>query len=116
MTRAASLALLALVCWTGCVPDVGRSELGGRDLYQLLLDAEDSRPVGSEALALLLDATELDDPFLRRTAVRALGRLERPSLASSLTRHLADTDVEVRAAAAEAVAQSVHGEDGAEVL
>jgi peptidyl-prolyl cis-trans isomerase B (cyclophilin B) len=116
VTRAASLALLALVCWTGCVPDVGRSELGGRDLYQLLLDAEDSRPVGSEALALLLDATELDDPFLRRTAVRALGRLERPSLASSLTRHLADTDVEVRAAAAEAVAQSVHGEDGAEVL
>jgi cyclophilin family peptidyl-prolyl cis-trans isomerase/HEAT repeat protein len=80
------------------------------------VDAEDSRPASGPALATLVDALELDDPFLRRVAVRALGRLESPALSATIAAHLADPEPDVRGGAAEALAQSVHGQDGSAVL
>lgn len=115
MTRASALALIALSCWTGCVPDRGRPE-PSRDVYRLVSDAEDARTPSLDPTSPLLVAASSDDPFLRRVAVRALGRLERPALAVAIEAHLDDEDASVRAAAAEALAQSVHGQDGAPVL
>lgn len=115
MKRAGALALLAISWGTACVPDAGRP-VRTAETYGVILDAEDRRPANGDALGTLLDATELEDAFLRRTAVRALGRLENPQLSATIVRHLADPESEVRGAAAEAAAQSVHGEDGAAVL
>jgi len=113
--RAGMLALLAIVSAAACVPDAGRPDRFEQP-YRLILDAEDARPTGGDSLARLLDGLESDDPFLRRTAVRALGRLENPELSATIVRRLGDTDPSVRSAAAEALAQSVHGRDGAGVL
>jgi cyclophilin family peptidyl-prolyl cis-trans isomerase/HEAT repeat protein len=111
--RAATLALLAAI--SACVPDPGRPDRTS-EVYRAIVDAEDARPADGRSLDTLLDAADLEDPFLRRTAVRTLGRLEKPDLSASIVRHLVDPDPEVRATAAEALAQSVHRRDGGAVL
>ncbi|MEX1182795.1 MAG: peptidylprolyl isomerase [Gemmatimonadota bacterium] len=78
--------------------------------WQAVLAAEDARAPGDRELYVLLRATRSTEAELRRMAVRALGRLERPALLSELAPLLQDADVGVRAQAAQAVAQSVHGE------
>jgi len=119
VTRAFALVLLVGLTWSGCVPDPGRqarSSTVQNDERRALLDAEDARPQGGDALQLLVDAANSEDAGDRRIAVRALGRLERPDLSEVIERHLSDPDPPVREAAAEALAQSVHGSDGARVL
>lgn len=118
MTRFRWLFVLACITWSGCVPDPGRraTHTESRDVYQQLLDAEDARPADGDVLTLLLDAATSEDPYLRRIAVRALGRLEDPELAATIVPHLEDVNAAVRATAATALAQSVHGEDGSWVL
>ena len=118
MIRSGTLALLVVVMGGGCVPDGGRP--GRPDptaaTYLRVLDAEDARPAGGADLETLTAATADADARIRRTAVRALGRLQSPALTTEIARHLADTDPSVRAAAAEALAQAVHGTDGTPVL
>lgn len=109
------LALLALILAAACVPDAGRPDRTG-GTYREIVDAEDARPSGGPALTTLLDALELDNAFMRRTAVRALGRLENPGLSDSIAPLLEDPVAAVRGAAAEALAQSVHRGDGGAVL
>jgi len=109
------LSLLAVLGSASCVPDTGPSGRGA-DGYRVLLDAEDARPSDGPGRATLLEAAEHDDPFLRRIAVRALGRLEDPALAPAIEARLGDPVAAVREAAAEALAQSVHRGDGGPVL
>jgi cyclophilin family peptidyl-prolyl cis-trans isomerase/HEAT repeat protein len=52
------------------------------------------------------------DPKIRQQAVRDIGRLERPDLIAALTRPLADSHVNVRLEAANAVGQLAQGEKG----
>lgn len=108
-------ALLAVGIGTACVPDTGRSD-ETIDALRAILEAEDGRPSEGRQLRALLDATEVDDPSLRRVAVRALGRLENPTLSPAIARRLDDPDARVRLAAAEALAQAVHRVDGSAVL
>ena len=110
-----SLALLSLALGSGCVPDGGRPDpTAGNDLR--VLDAEDARPEGGADLETLRAAAGGSEERLRRTAVRALGRLQSPALIADISRHLADPEPQVRAAAAEALAQAVHGTDGTPAL
>lgn len=77
-----------------------------------VLRLEDARPTTVEEREGIFSRTGAEDAATRRFAVRALGRLEDPSLLDRIRPSLTDPDPTVRAAAAWAVAQAVHGEDG----
>ncbi len=77
-----------------------------------MLVAEDARAQTEADLATLRQGLTNLDPSLRRQAVRAIGRLERPDLIPTLTRSLADANVDVRIEAANAVGQSAKGDKG----
>ena len=109
------LALLSLALGNGCVPDGGRPDPAAGN-YLRVLEAEDARPAGGADLETLHSAADDSDARIRRTAVRALGRLQSPALVAAISRHLVDPEPQVRAAAAEAVAQAVHGTDGTPAL
>ncbi|MBI3262094.1 MAG: peptidylprolyl isomerase [Acidobacteria bacterium] len=66
--------------------------------------AEDSRAEGA-ALKPILDGLKDSDPAIQRLAVRALGRLERTEHTPAITPLLSAPDAEVRAEAANALAQ-----------
>lgn len=110
-----SLALLSLALGNGCVPDGGRPDPAAGN-YLRVLEAEDARPAGGANLETLHSAADDSDARIRRTAVRALGRLQSPALIAEIARHLPDPEPQVRAAAAEALAQAVHGTDGTPAL
>jgi cyclophilin family peptidyl-prolyl cis-trans isomerase len=80
-----------------------------------LLDAEDARAATPEQLATLMRGLEDEAAELRRVAVRALGRLERPELVPAISAGLTDRDAVVRAEAAGALAQAVFEREGAAV-
>jgi cyclophilin family peptidyl-prolyl cis-trans isomerase len=72
----------------------------------LILEAEERRDPSPTSIQPLLDGLRVDDPDVARRAVRGLGRLEEPSLLSAIGGALASTYPEVRAEAANAVAQA----------
>jgi cyclophilin family peptidyl-prolyl cis-trans isomerase/HEAT repeat protein len=74
--------------------------------------AEDARASTPAELRVLLDAASRADAPVRAVAVRALGRLERPDLVNDIEAHLDDSDPDVRAQAANALAQAVYDADG----
>ncbi|MEX2470708.1 MAG: peptidylprolyl isomerase [Gemmatimonadota bacterium] len=77
-----------------------------------VLRIEDARPTDTEGREALFAGIRAEESATRRFAVRALGRLEDPTLVERIRPSLTDPDPTVRAAAAWAVAQAVHGEDG----
>jgi len=109
------LVLALAVGATACLPYGGRPDLEASSLARVL-EAEDARPTGGPELDALVAAAGADDARLRHTAVRALGRLENPAWVDAISAHLDDVDARVRAAAAEALAQVVNGEDGGTAL
>jgi len=74
-----------------------------------ILEAEDRRAQTPADLARLRTGVTSDDPLTVRVAVRALGRLERPSHVPDILPALNDDDADVRAEAANAVAQAASG-------
>lgn len=76
---------------------------------QRLLLAEDSRGQGRDGLTPILSHITSEDPLLRKTSIRALGRLQQPGLATPLLVALADRDATIRATAADALAQAMAG-------
>lgn len=106
------LLLLASTALTGaCVPDADpRDRLV--EAYLRLTDLEDMRPTEGPELDLLVQATRAEEPFLRSTAVRALGRLENPELAGHIEDAFHDPVVDVRLEAAYALAQAHFGRPG----
>jgi cyclophilin family peptidyl-prolyl cis-trans isomerase/HEAT repeat protein len=78
-----------------------------RDSIFAILVAEDARAPSAADLQIILDGTKSADPGVRRIAVRALGRLERPELLEPIGPLLADGDPGVRREAANAIGQAV---------
>ncbi len=74
-----------------------------------ILQAEDRRAPTPQDLATIRAGARSADPQTARIGVRALGRLERPSLIRDLLPALAHRLPEVRAEAANAVAQAARG-------
>ncbi len=75
---------------------------------QRLLEAEDARGTGRDGVRPIMEALSSRDPVLRRLAVRAAGRLQRPELGKALVPFLTDADVGVRREAANGIAQSLN--------
>jgi cyclophilin family peptidyl-prolyl cis-trans isomerase len=74
-----------------------------------ILQAEDRRAPTAQDLATIRAGLRSQDGQTARVAVRALGRLERPPLAAEVVPSLKHPLPEVRAEAANAIAQSLHG-------
>jgi cyclophilin family peptidyl-prolyl cis-trans isomerase/HEAT repeat protein len=74
---------------------------GAQSLQERMLQAEDARPTTAEGLAPLLEGLKGNG---RRTAIRAIGRLERPQMIELIAPALND-GVGIRAEAANALAQ-----------
>lgn len=74
-----------------------------------ILQAEDRRAPTAGDLATIRAGTRSGDPQTNRIAVRALGRLERPSLIPDILPSLKHLFPEVRAEAANALGQALHG-------
>ncbi|MGE3191696.1 MAG: HEAT repeat domain-containing protein, partial [Vicinamibacterales bacterium] len=95
----ARAGLLATLLLGGCrsTPDT--------PLRERMLAAEDSRASAPGGVAALEEGLASSDADVRRQAVRAIGRLERPDLARLAEGRLSDGDPSVRAQAADALAQ-----------
>jgi len=78
--------------------------------------SEDARPRSGPELDTLLALAAHGHPLVRSVAVRALGRLEDSALVPHIAARLEDGESSVRAAAARALAQAVHGADGRPAL
>ena len=78
-------------------------------LRQAIFEAEDRRAPTDAEVKTLLDGTRHPSEAVQRMAVRALGRLERPSLVGGIEPALSSTFGSVRAAAAEALGQAAAG-------
>jgi len=74
-----------------------------------VLQAEDHRAKTSSELTTIRAGARSADPQIRRVAVRALGRLERPSLIPDILPSLRHPLPEIRAEAANAVGQAAAG-------
>jgi len=107
-----SVLILSVAC---SAPDTGRQDHAA-ELYLKIVAAEISRPTDGASLEFLINATGYEDVFLRQSAVRALGRIEDPSLINNLSHHLKDPEPTVRAEAVNALAQAVHRTSGVQVL
>lgn len=103
--------VLAAVLLSGCAPDGTRTDRVNA-AYLAIVAAEDARPTEGPELDLLIRTTDVDNVFLRRAAVRALGRLEHPRHAGIITTALHDPSASVRIVAANALAQAYHTSDG----
>src|SRR6185503_9586364 len=86
---------LLFVCILLAAPAASQS------LQERMLQAEDARPTTDEGLAPLREGLQGNG---RRTAIRAIGRLERPEMISLIAPALSD-GVGIRAEAANALAQ-----------
>ena len=115
ISRLVRTALVAILLSTGCMPDANRSDRVD-EAFLKIVAAEDARPTGGAQLNLLIRAAGTQNVFLRRTAVRALGRLENPELLSIILPRLKDPAPVVRATAANAVAQAFQTSSGNQAL
>jgi cyclophilin family peptidyl-prolyl cis-trans isomerase/HEAT repeat protein len=108
LSRAAKVqSFLVVVLGIGCVPADGPQALSDVE-YLRLLAAEDARATTEHDLNVLVEATANEAPFARGTAVRALGRLQRPEVIENIIPLLSDSVASVRTAATNAVAQAYH--------
>ncbi|MFQ5744421.1 MAG: HEAT repeat domain-containing protein, partial [Acidobacteriota bacterium] len=80
-------------------------------LLTAMLVAEDQRADSPAGMAPLLEGLQSANADIRRIGVRALGRLERASLVTSIAPMLADPAASVRREAANALGQAVTGGD-----
>ncbi len=96
-----TLALTLLAAFGPCRQDRVDSPL------DYLMAAEDRRGATEDDLLTLRHAAGVQEASMRRAAARALGRLERAELLPDILPLLEDSDAEVRAAAATAVAQAL---------
>jgi serine/threonine protein kinase/cyclophilin family peptidyl-prolyl cis-trans isomerase len=76
-------------------------------LLRRMLVAEDQRGKAGEGMAPLAEGVASKDTMLRRVAIRAIGRLQRPDLIGVVLSTLRDPSPAIRAEAINALAQSV---------
>ena len=105
-------SLGAIVTIAGLVVALSAQEPDRAAVRQAILAAEDARAPSAEAVRTLLNAANGRDEDNAVAAVRALGRLERPSLAADLTRFVTAASARVRMEAANALGQAVAAAEG----
>ncbi len=97
------VSLLSLAVHVGAQPTT---------LAEQILLVEDARAQSDSELSTLGAGLSSPDPSVRRQAVRAMGRLERPELIPQVTPLLTDANLDVRGEAANAVGQLARGPKG----
>ena len=97
--------VFALLALQATPPQQGESS----GLVEEILQIEDRRASGEGDVARLQEALAHRDSMVVRRAARALGRLERPELASLLFPFLRSPSPAVRTTAAEGIAQAAQG-------
>jgi cyclophilin family peptidyl-prolyl cis-trans isomerase/HEAT repeat protein len=101
---------VGLVCSCVCVfAPAGAAPAPPASTRLAILQAEDRRAATARDLAVLRAGAHSPDPENARIAVRALGRLERPSVIADILPSLKHPLPEVRAEAANALGQAAHG-------
>ena len=118
MIRFYTLTILAaLPFWTSTHNSTGErgNPAASQDpvLLSAILAAEDARGNTPAELAPIFRGLAHGDPRVRRIAVRALGRMERPELVPQILPLLSDDAPPVRAEAANALGQAVFNGDAA---
>src|SRR5262245_27697950 len=103
--------LVLLISTSTLRAQVGAPPARDTALWAAIIAAEDSRADDMRSLDPLVRGVQSADPFIRRLAVRALGRFERPSLVFGITPLLSDADSSVRAEAANAMGQALYRGD-----
>ena len=103
--RLSPLCVLSVLC--GCFLVVGSASAQPTRLA--ILQAEDRRAATPNDLAIIRSGAHSGDPQTAQIAVRALGRLERPSLIPDILPALRHSLPEVRAEAANAIGQAAQG-------
>jgi len=88
------------------VPSVGLSA-ADRSTLLALIAAEDARGSDAAGIAPLVAALDNKSAFIRRSAVRGLGRLQRSTLLDSIAPMVGDPDARVRLEAVNAIAQAL---------
>jgi cyclophilin family peptidyl-prolyl cis-trans isomerase/HEAT repeat protein len=112
--ESAVAAILTLVAVVSPAVSAAGQQTRARITRAAIVQAEDARAATSDELDLLVRAATTPDAALQAIAVRALGRLERPELTTTLLPLLEAKDPGVRAEAANALAQVV-GKDAERV-
>jgi cyclophilin family peptidyl-prolyl cis-trans isomerase/HEAT repeat protein len=108
MPRPSLRNLLALICVAPLAAHAQKPFRPDTVRLQRVLVAEDMRGTGADGVTPLVEGVRSSDSMLRRVAVRAVGRLQRPDLARQLAAKLVDPVAAVRAEAGNAIAQSVN--------
>jgi cyclophilin family peptidyl-prolyl cis-trans isomerase len=99
------LCVLCVLSW--------RARVGHAQVTRLaVLQAEDRRAPTANDLAVIRSGAHSGDPQTMRLGIRALGRLQRPSLVAEITPFLRHTLPEIRAEAATAIGQAAQGSKG----
>ena len=101
------LCVLCVLC--GCFPARAQDAAAPRVTRLAVLQAEDRRAPTARDLAVIRSGIRSGDDQTARIAVRALGRLERPALVADLLPSLRSALPEIRAEAANAIAQATQG-------
>jgi len=115
MTRKATAAIAAraetALCCALCVfcGGLAFAPVASAQTRVAILQAEDRRAATPADLATLRAGARSEDEQTRRAAIRALGRLERPSLIPDLVPALRHALPEIRAEAANAIGQAAQG-------
>ncbi len=104
MRVARTLALLAVVIPAPLAAQRARTDTAA---LQRLLVAEDARGTGADGIAPMVEGLASRDPLMRRVAVRGVGRLQRPDVGLRLLPLLSDASADIRAEAANGIAQSL---------
>jgi len=105
--RTTSLCVLCALC--GCFSAGAQEAAAPRVTRLAVLQAEDRRAPTARDLAIIRSGLRSGDDQTSRISVRALGRLERPSLIADLLPSLRSAFPEIRIEAANAVAQAAQG-------
>jgi len=112
MTRWAGVVVVAAALSVSAQTQRRSAQQNSQDSRRLitLLALEDSRAPTTQETAALVDAARTQDPAIQAAAVRALGRLERRDVITDLLGFLNASSPDVRAEAANALAQALRGE------
>jgi cyclophilin family peptidyl-prolyl cis-trans isomerase/HEAT repeat protein len=102
---------VALALLGGCGFTSSQRSADENAALERILAVSDARPASADSLAPLLEGTSASSVEVRVQAVRALGRQERPDLVELILPLLDDPAPAVRAEAANALGQAVHGRE-----
>ena len=110
------IGVVVITTSTSCAPGDANRSTRVHSAFLDIVAIQDARAEEGMMLDRLTAYTRSENRFIRAMSVRALGRLENPTLASTIEGLLSDPAPEVRIEAANALAQAYFGANGSKAL